>query len=57
MEEIRIYYSPWRMLLLTLGCLGFVVLSILILNHPKNDFHDQPKSKEDSYQLFRCGII
>ena len=39
MEEIRIYHSPWRMLLLVLGCLGFVVLSILMLNHPKNDFH------------------
>lgn len=39
MEEIRIYHSPWRMLLLALGSLAFVVLSILILNHPKNGFH------------------
>ena len=39
MEEIRIYHSPWRMLLLALGCLVFVALSILMLNHPKNGFH------------------
>ena len=39
MEEVRIYHSPWRMLLLVLGCLVFVVLSFLMLNHPKNGFH------------------
>ena len=39
MEEVRIYHSPWRMLLLVLGCLVFVVLSILMLYHPKNGFH------------------
>ena len=39
MEEIRIYHSPWRMLLLALGCCLFVALSILMLNHPKNGFH------------------
>ena len=39
MEEVRIYHSPWRMLLLVLGCLVFVVLSVLMLNHPKNGFH------------------
>ena len=38
MEEIKIYHSPWRMLLLALGSLGFVVLSILMLDHPKNGF-------------------
>jgi len=39
MEEIRIYHSPWRMLLMVLGCLVFVALSILMLNHPKSGFH------------------
>ena len=39
MEEIRIYHSPWRMLLLALGSLAFVALSVLMLNHPKNGFH------------------
>jgi hypothetical protein len=39
MEEIRIYHSPWRMLLLALGSMAFVALSVLMLNHPKNGFH------------------
>ena len=39
MEEIRIYHSPWRMLLLALGSLAFVTLSILLLNQPKNGLH------------------
>ncbi|MBO7138540.1 MAG: hypothetical protein J6V92_08770 [Bacteroidaceae bacterium] len=39
MEEIRIYHSPWRMLLLALVCFVFVALSILMLNNPKNGFH------------------
>jgi len=39
MEEIRIYHSPWRMLLLVLGCFVFVAFSILMLNHPNNGFH------------------
>lgn len=39
MEEIRIYHSPWRMLLLALGSLALVALSVLMLNHPKNGFH------------------
>lgn len=38
MEEIRIYRSPWRMLLMAWGCLVFVILGILMLNHPKNGF-------------------
>lgn len=39
MEEIRIYHSPWRMLLLAFGSLALVALSVSMLNHPKNGFH------------------
>ena len=39
MEEIRVYHSPWRTLLLALGSLAFVALSVMMLNQPKNGFH------------------
>lgn len=39
MEEIRIYHSFWRMLLLALASLAFVVLCVPILSHPKSVFY------------------
>lgn len=39
MEEIRIYHSPWRILLIVLGCFVFVALSIFMLNNIKNVFY------------------
>lgn len=39
MEEIRIYHSPWRMLLLFLGSVAFVAGSIFMLQHTRNGFH------------------
>ena len=39
MEEIKIYHSPWRMLLLLLICAGATAGSIFMLHHPKTGFH------------------
>lgn len=39
MEEIRIYHSPWRMLLLALASWAFVVACFFMLSHPQNGFH------------------
>lgn len=38
MEEIRVYHSPWRILLMALGCFVFIALSIFMLNNPKSVF-------------------
>lgn len=39
MEEIKIYHSPWRMLLLGLGSMAFVAMGVFMLQHPDNSFH------------------
>lgn len=39
METIKIYHSPWRMLLLAFACLTFVVGSVFMLEHTKDVFH------------------
>ena len=38
MEEIRVYHSPWRILLMALGCFVFIAFSIFMLNNPKSVF-------------------
>ena len=39
METIKIYRSSWRMLLLCLGCLVFMIGSYFMLEHRKDFFH------------------
>ena len=39
MEKIKIYHSPWRMLILALACLALVVGSFFMLEHTKDVFH------------------
>ena len=39
METIKIYHSPWRMLLLAFACVIFVVGSVFMLEHTKAIFH------------------
>lgn len=39
METIKIYHSPWRMLLLAFACVIFVVGSVFMLKHTKDVFH------------------
>ena len=39
MEEIKIYNSAWRGLLLHLGCLVCCAISVFLIYHPENIFH------------------
>ena len=39
MEKVKIYYSLWRMLLLILACILFVLAGIFILHMQRNMFH------------------
>lgn len=39
MKEIKIYHSPWRMLLLLLGCAAFTAGGIFILHHAQTGIH------------------
>ena len=39
MKEIRIYHSPWRMLLLVLASLAFAVVGFFITIHSPKGFH------------------
>ena len=39
MEEIKIYHSPWRMLLLALASLAFAVAGFFMTIHSPKGFH------------------
>ena len=36
MQEIKIYHSVWRTLLLTLGCAAFVAMAFMMIAHPSS---------------------
>ena len=55
MEELKICHSPWRMILLFLGCLLFVFGGVYVLHMHRNVYH--PVVGWGCIVFFGCGGI